>query len=426
MPTDIQITVEQTDSRGRQLVVAKRGSRQYRDRFEINDAFRRRKFLDQVMHQLMEPSQDPDPFLQEVDAKLQEAASSLEGGGTYWKPLVINLSEVQSEPVRWLWPGHLARGKLTMLSGDPGLGKSLVTLDLAARVSRSGEWPDGSAAVIPASTVLLLSAEDDPADTLSPRLHAAGADMNRIHALIGVQQQDVRGQSQQETFSLTTMIPLLEETLQSLPECRLLVIDPITAYLQGVDSHRNAEVRSMLAPLSELAARYDLCVLAVTHLNKSGSGPAIYRSMGSLAFAAAARAVWAVVKQGERRLMLPVKNNLGQDQTGMAFSVVSSDSFDEYAPPLVQWEDQPVELTADEAMQQSQPVRTQSRLPSARDEASNWLAVELAAGPQPSKTLLERAVAMGHAVKTIRRAFRDLQGEAFQRDDGWHWKLEDV
>ena len=210
------------------------------------------------------------------------------------------LAECTPTRLHWLWPGRVPLGKLTLLIGDPGLGKSFVTLDIAARVSRglslpalAGEAP--LAASAPGS-VLLLSAEDDALDTIHPRLAAAGADLNRIDVLKAIRVQRAGDGSHIESmFSLQSDLALLEDEIAKRDNCRLVVIDPITSYLGRSDSHRNSEMRALLAPLSELAARTGVAVLAVNHLNKMGQGPAIYRSMGSLTFAATARSVLAVM-----------------------------------------------------------------------------------------------------------------------------------
>ena len=169
--------------------------------------------------------------------------------------------------------------------GDPGLGKSVLSLDLAARVSTGAPWPH-AAGRSDIGDVLILSAEDDPADTIVPRLMAVGADLNRIFILKGVKKGD-----QVQYFSLAEDLLALEAALTS--QTRLIIIDPISAYLGETDSHVNTSVRSVLAPLAELASKTGAAVLAISHLNK-GQGAAIYRVQGSIAFTAAARAVWAV------------------------------------------------------------------------------------------------------------------------------------
>jgi len=429
MSETIEVEVHAADSYQRSVVVASRGEKQCRDLFNLNDAYKRALFLDRVMRQLISPSEEPEQLLSELDQRLQAAVteSSAHRPGEDL-PEIVKMSDVIPEAICWLWPGVIARGKLTMLSGDPGLGKSLVSLDLVSRVSRGAEWPgqQPEAAQGEPGSVLLLSAEDDPADTLHPRLTAAGADLSRVHVLTGVRHRDGQGETHLDTFSLASMMSLLEKTLEELPDCRLVVIDPISAYLQGVDSHRNAEVRSVLSPLAELAQKQGVAVLAINHLNKSAAGPALYRSMGSLAFVAAARAVWSIVRDGnsERRLMLPVKNNLGQDRTGLAYRIESAlGSEQSAAAPQVVWETEPVAMSADEMMLSATTPTPVSR-PSPREEASDWLKSQLADGPIGSRWLLEQAAESGIAERTVRRAFHDLGGKVTRKQSGCLWSLE--
>ena len=173
--------------------------------------------------------------------------------------------------------------------------------------------------VKPASSPLCkraLSAEDDPADTIRPRLDAAGADLERCHMIGAVREADgrVRG------FSIANDLARLEAALAEIADPALVIIDPITAYLGGTDSYKNADVRAVLAPLADLAARVGAAVVAVSHLRKSNEGAAILSVSGSLAFVAAARAAYLVIRDREavgRNLLLPAKNNLGDDKTGI-------------------------------------------------------------------------------------------------------------
>lgn len=297
-------------------------------------------------------------------------------------PVMVRLSEVASEPVSWLWPGRIALGKLTLVAGDPGLGKSFVTLDVAARVSTGAPWPDRPGERREPGGVVLLSAEDGIADTIRPRLDAAGADVERIVALEAVRIVDADGRESARAFDLTCDLPALEAAIREVGDCRLVVIDPVTAYLGGVDSHKNAEIRGLLAPLAELAARYGVAVVAVTHLNKSGGGPAIYRAMGSLAFTAAARAAWAVSKDKDdpaRRLVLPIKNNLAPDAGGLAYRIEGRGAGD---CPVVAWEPDAVNVSADDAL--TADARQAGAGTGALEEATEWLRDFLAGGPQPA------------------------------------------
>ncbi|MBI4585498.1 MAG: AAA family ATPase [Planctomycetes bacterium] len=334
-------------------------------------------------------------------------------------PIVRRLAEVERRPVRWLWADRIARGKVSMVVGDPGLGKSLLTVDIAAIVSRGACWPDRPGQRGEAGDVVLIGAEDDLADTVLPRLEAAGADVSRVVALEGISEASA-GASVRLWLDLRRDLPLIEATIAALPDPRLIVIDPISAFLGGVDTHKNSDVRGVLGPLAELAARTGTAILCVSHLNKSGSGPAVYRTTGSLAFTAAARAVWAVSrdredKDGERRLFLPVKNNLGPDRGGLAYRLEpAGDTL------RIIWSPDPVFLPADEAL-------TTERDGDRDDQtgAAEWLLEALAGGPRPSDEVVKEGRAHGWSEKQLRTA-RERMGVVPSKagyQGKWIWSL---
>lgn len=264
-----------------------------------------------------------------------------------YEPIMVRLSDVKPDVLAWLWPGRIPLGKLTVIAGDPGLGKTFLTHDIAARVSNGSGWPDlaDQAESEAAGEVILLSAEDGLADTIRPRLDAAGADIRRIIALTAVRSFD----GVETAFNLSRDLQSLELVLRQCERPRLVVIDPISAYLSRTDSHNNAEVRALLAPLAKLAEQHRVAVIAINHLNKGGGGggagsKAIYRSMGSLAFIAAARAGWLVARSTDdpdRRLLLVAKMNVAKEPSGLSYRIVDG---------RVAWDDEPVNVTADEAL----------------------------------------------------------------------------
>ncbi|MCE9618485.1 MAG: AAA family ATPase [Planctomycetes bacterium] len=336
------------------------------------------------------------------------------------EPIIVRLSDVEPEQVAWLWPGRIALGKLTLIAGDPGLGKSFLTLDMAARVSNGMPWPDRPNEANPSGGIVLLSAEDDLADTIRPRLDAANANVSRIQALKAI--RSVGGT--ERMFNLSRDLPNLEVAIKLVGDCRLVVIDPVTAYLGGVDSHKNAEIRGLLAPLGELAARHRVAVVAVTHLNKSGFGPAIYRAMGSLAFAAAARAAWAVSKDKNdplRRLLLPIKNNIAPDTGGLAYRI---EPVGLIGCPVVAWEADPVALSADDALASD---RIEGGNRNERNDAVDWLRKALADGPMLAEEVKQQAEQNGISAATLRRAKREAGVEAKREGFGpgakWYWML---
>jgi hypothetical protein len=236
-----------------------------------------------------------------------------------------------------------------------------------------------------------------------PRLDAAGADLSRVLVL---QPKGTRH------FTLERDLPQLERALRRRKDARLLVVDPVSAYLGGIDSHVNAEVRGLLAPLAALAAKYGVAVLCVTHLNKGAGGSPLYRATGSLAFTAAARAFWLVGKDRQkpsRKLFLPVKANLTAQPTGLAFSILPST--EDPAVPVLAWEPEPVTVSAEEAL--AEPARERPR-----NKAADFLREELADGPRKASELSGR-----FSEKTLDRAKAELGVRSVRHKDRWYWEL---
>jgi len=326
--------------------------------------------------------------------------------------------DIAAEPTRWLWSGRIPLGKLTLLIGDPGLGKSLITVDIAARLSRGLAFVDG-AECEPGGTIF-LSAEDDAADTIRPRLDAAGTDVSRVHVLDAVRVALADGSMTEKGFSLESDIAHLESALVQFPDVRQVVIDPLSAYLGGTDSHSNAEIRGLLSPLAAMAARRGVAILGVTHLRKT-PGTAVHRSIGSIAFAAAARAVWAVAhdpEDAERRLLLPVKQNLSASMGGLAFRIETQNSV-----PRLAWEPGAVALAANEVLGN---VETQDQ--NERCEAKAWLQDLLADGPVAVKKIQAEAKSAGLSWITVRRAKEALTVTASKSgyQGAWQWQLEEA
>jgi putative DNA primase/helicase len=325
------------------------------------------------------------------------------------------VADVEPVELKWLWPGKVPSGKLTLFAGDPGLGKSFVTIDMASRVSRGKGWPDQSDNQ-PAGSVIFLACEDDVADTVRPRLEQANADLDKVHVVEGVGFND-----KERGFSLDRDLPLLQKLIDEIGDVRLLVVDPISAYCGKVDTHNNSEVRGLLSPLIELAASSDVAVVAINHLTK-GNGNAVYRSTGSIAFVAAARSAWNFYKDPDdnsKRLILPTKMNLAPDVEGMSYSIEDGG---------VRWGDSPVTMSADEVQARAAAASTDSgSAQTALEEAVHFLKQELADGPVPSKQVFDDALAHGISKKTLRRAFNSIDGkpqkESGKLEGNWFWQL---
>ena len=339
-------------------------------------------------------------------------------------PVMVRLSDVVPEPIDWLWQGRIALGKLTLIAGDPGLGKSFMTLDIAARVSRGLGWPDNRNQPMASGGVVLLNAEDALADTIRPRLDCAGADVAKIIAITAINVMSETGISQERGFDLSRDILAIESAIQSMSDCRLVVIDPISAYMGGVDSHKNTEVRGLLAPLSALATKHHVAIVMVSHLNKSVGGQAIYRTIGSVAFTAAVRTVWVVSKDKsdeKRRLFLPSKNNLAQNTGGLAYRIESLNT----GGANVVWEPDPVNVSADDALSTD---RASGVDPSEQDDVEEWLKIFLAEGPRSANSCDQEARDAGYSIATVRRAKTELR--IVSKKDGfngrWEWALPEM
>ena len=206
-------------------------------------------------------------------------------------------AEISPEKIEWLWPGRLARGKHTCIAGEPGTGKSQLSIAMIAIVTTGGEWPcaEGQA---PLGSVIILSAEDGAADTIVPRLMAAGADLERVHVVSAVRHTD----GSRRSLNLQHDLDLLEKKIAEVGDVALVVVDPVSSYLGKTDSHKNSEVRGVLEPLSEMAERTRVAILSVTHFSKAGSNNttrALHRFIGSIAFTGAPRAAFAVIEDAE-------------------------------------------------------------------------------------------------------------------------------
>ena len=271
------------------------------------------------------------PPLDEADlAKLAAWAGAKEIGGRNGrqpmdkseKVLVQSFSTIESESVEYLWEKRIALGKLNIFASDPGKGKSLISNDIAARISRAGSFPDGSAAIQGAA--LFLTAEDGRADTIRPRLEAHGADLSFVHFISGTQISRPDGTTGEAHFNLERDIETLDAAVAAIPDLRLLVVDPIDAYLGSVDSHRNSDVRRILTPLAELSERRRIATLLIMHLKKSETS-AMLAVSGSIGFVAAARTIWGFADDPTLagfRVMVPIKNSLAKLGDGLSYRII--------------------------------------------------------------------------------------------------------
>jgi putative DNA primase/helicase len=327
------------------------------------------------------------------------------------------MADIEPEAVDWIWPGRIARGKLTLIAGDPGTGKSQLALDTVARVSKKGaQFPDGSSALT--GSALILTAEDAANDTVRPRLEAAGADLARVHRLKAA----IFGNGERRTFDLQHDLVALSKKLAEVGDVALVIIDPITSYMGSkIDSHRTTDVRAVLEPLAAWAEEHHVAVIGITHPPKNAPAKAIHALVGSIAYVAAARMVFLTIEEPgtERRLMLAVKNNLGPLAPGLGYALAQTIISKGIVASHVIWDSAPVTMTANEALGASAEDGR------AMTEAKDFLLEELADGPRPAKDLKKAAQAVGLSWGTVRRAQARLNITSHKTglEAGWEWRL---
>lgn len=294
------------------------------------------------------------------------------------------LKEVKVEKLDWLWLGRIPMGKMTLLAGEGGVGKSLVSLDIAARVSAGLPWPDedymekdpGQTVVL--GSVAILSTEDDIADTIAPRLLAMGANPDNVYLFRGIGEEN-------DFINIADHRAQIEAFLSGIPDLKLVIFDPLTAFLGRTDSHRDAEIRGLLAPFSALLAKYDVAGLMIIHLNKNKQAGASHRIMGSVGINNAARQVWFVKEDEEdrrRKLFLAGKRNLTQDVSGLVFTIVGVDlqhKGEVFKTCKVEWLPEILEVTADD--EYGEEPKFISKLQQAQD----IIQLALGDGPRPAE-----------------------------------------
>lgn len=341
--------------------------------------------------------------------------------------VLVNGADLTPEPVRWLWPDWLALGKLHILAGAPGQGKTTIALAVAATLTIGGRWPDGSRCS--PGNVLIWSGEDDPADTLLPRLIASGADRTRCYFVSGT-----RIDGEVEAFDPARDMAALEEQAQAIGGIKLLIVDPVVSAVAG-DSHKNTEVRRALQPLVDLGSRLDAAVLGISHFSKGGAGsdPAS-RVVGSIAFTAVARVVLVAAKvkaeDGEqdqdRRILARGKSNIGPDDGGFEYAIEQAEPLPGIHASHVTW-GKSVAGSARDLLAEPTEQESASDGKSAVDAAAAFLLEALADGLTPTKTVQAEAKDAGVSWASCKRAAENLRVVKRKGDGGlWYWKLPNL
>lgn len=343
----------------------------------------------------------------------------ISGLGPRDKVILTCGTDLTPEPYRWLWQYWLAMGKLHILAGAPGQGKTTIALAMAATITIGGRWPDGSRCA--PGNVLIWSGEDDPADTLVPRLMAAGADRARCYFIEGA-----RRDGEVVPFDPARDLGQLLEAIEKIGGISLLVIDPVVSAVTG-DTHKNGEVRRALQPLVDLAAKCDCAVLGITHFAKGGQGTdPSQRVVGSVAFTAVARVVMVAAKvKGDEegqdtRILARSKSNVGPDDGGFQYHLEQSEPIPGIHASHIAW-GKAVQGTARELLTDPDEPQQEQSDASAKDAAIDFLVEILKDGSAPSKYVETEARAAGVSWATVRRAADTIGVTKRKMNDAWYW-----
>jgi putative DNA primase/helicase len=337
---------------------------------------------------------------------------------------LVSADGIEPTPIDWLWNGWLAKGKLQLLAGQPGTGKTTLATAIAAILTAAGIWPDRSRAE--AGDVIIWSGEDDPKDTLVPRLIAARANLTRVHFVKAVSEDGAK-----RSFDPAKDMAGLAQAIERIGTVKLVIIDPI-AMVAVKDSHRNAETRRDLQPVADLCQKTGAAALGIHHLAKGTVGREPQeRLIGSIAFAAVARVVMIATKlppsegeRSERRIIIRAKSNIGPDEGGYVYTLEQRelDRHPDIFASSVLW-GEPVEGTAREVLADAESET--ERAP--RDETKDFLLTILGDGPVDAKEVLATARAAMISPATLRRAKDDLKVESvrigFGKDAFFQWSL---
>ncbi len=329
------------------------------------------------------------------------------------------MSDIEMRSVDWLWQDRIALGKVTALAGYGGLGKSTILFDIAAAVSRGAAWPAGEG-FAPFGSTIILSSEDDPEDTIAPRLAAAQADLSKIYFI-----RMVRDEKGERSFNLQADLASLEARIAEIGDVRLVIIDPVTAYLGKINSHKNAEVRGVLGPLCDMTARARVATICNTHFAKGDNKSANAKIIGSVAFVNQVRMAIVVLEDAHnpgRMLFIPSKTNISRLKEGLAFRIEQRLVGPEQniLTTRIVWEDATVAITADEMVSQ---ISEDNEHNSAKSEAMEFLCKELADGPLSANDIRARARCAGISEKSLRAAKRELGIKPQKTGGGWVWSL---
>jgi hypothetical protein len=323
---------------------------------------------------------------------------------------------IEPKEASWLWPERIQLGRLTLIVGDPESGKSLFTMWMAAHVTTGTSWPDNC--MPPVGRVLILQSEEDPNETMMPRLNQYGADPSKVTYVTGIK----TAEGQDRTFTLLQDVARLKKEILHRGDVKMVIMDPIQGYFGGalsgkVNTNSDAHIRAILGPLKTMAEETGVAVVGVAHLNKASQNDMIYRIGGSIAIMAVARSVWLIKWDRDPdglRYFQSMKSNRKAGIAGLAFNIDKNNGD-------VTFQAVPVPSATDLLS----PTYNQP----GTKEATRWLREQVASGPKNSKFLFSAGEQEGFSKAMIYGAKKVLGlkarriGEEGKGAGHWEWSL---
>ncbi|HQR09585.1 MAG TPA: AAA family ATPase [Gemmatales bacterium] len=322
--------------------------------------------------------------------------------------------DIEPKPLEWLWLDYIPLGTITLLDGNPDLGKSFLTVDLAARVSRGWVMPDEQVSKREPAGVILASAEDDPARTIRPRLEAAGADLTKV---ISMDMIDGR------PLVLPDDLEHIERVIV-FNGVKLLVFDPLFAFLTGkVDANKDHDIRRVLHQVKDMAERTQCAFLIVRHLNKRTSDTeAIYRGGGSIGILGASRSILLLGPHPEdvsMRVLARIKGNLSPQPAHLGFRFEDFE-LESIKTARLEWIGE-MDVDVSELLKHHGGKRSSPAL----ENAKQWLAKHLENDAMPQTEIIDAAKRAGISLATLKRAKKEIKVKSDKASvaGGWIWKL---
>ena len=315
---------------------------------------------------------------------------------------LINMHDVEAEQIRFLWYPYIAYGKITIVQGDPGDGKTTMMLAIAAALTCGKGIAEGGIAVAPADTIF-QTAEDGLADTIKPRLEQLGADCARIHVI------------DEEDKTLSLVDERIEAAI-TRTGAKLFILDPLQAYMGGADMNGTGGVRPLMKRLAAVAESTGAAIVLIGHLNKNGGSKSVYRGLGSIDIPAAARSVLTVGRlvnvDENMRAFIQTKSNLAPTGKPQAFGLDPTNGFCWLGD---------CEVTIDELLDGKKSEKSGT---SQLELAKAFIKGLLSHGDVPAAEVFLKGADAGFPEATMKRAKSDLSVKSVKRGNEWFWVIQ--